>query len=46
MVTGGVGGRYAGQSFPSPEALQKAFPGKSVADIKAIVEGQGGRFLN
>lgn len=46
MVTGGVGGRYAGQSFPSPEALQKAFPGKSPADIKAIVEGQGGRFLN
>ena len=46
MVTGGLGGRYAGQSFPSPEALQKAFPGKSPADIKAIVEGQGGRFVN
>lgn len=43
MVTGG---KYAGQSFPSPQAVQKAFPGKSIAEIKAIVEGQGGRFLN
>jgi hypothetical protein len=37
-------GRYAGQSFPSPDALQSAFPGKTVAQIKAIVEGQGGSF--
>lgn len=39
-----VGGRYAGQVFPSPQALQQAFPGRSVADIKALVEAQGGRF--
>lgn len=42
----GTGGKYKGQVFPNIQTLRTAFPGKKDADIKAIVEAQGGRFQN
>ncbi len=39
-----LSGRYSGQVFPSPTTLKSAFPGKSETEIRAIVEGQGGKF--
>jgi len=38
-------GKYSGQSYSNPASLQSYFPGKTPAQIKQIVEGQGGRFL-
>lgn len=38
------GGRYSGQVFPSPKALKTAFPGKSEAEIRQIIEANGGKF--
>ncbi len=45
-VGGGItsGGKYSGQTFPSPSAIKGAFPGKSEKEIRALVEAQGGRF--
>lgn len=39
-----LSGHYRGQIFPSPSAIKSAFPGKSEKEIRAIVEGQGGKF--
>lgn len=41
-------GSYSAQGkvYPSPSALRPAFPGKSDAQIRQIVESQGGRFQN
>ncbi len=37
-------GKYSGQRFASPESIQQAFPGKSPAEIRRIVESNGGVF--
>lgn len=39
-----VGGKYAGQYFPSPKTLKSAFPNKSEAEIRQIIEANGGKF--
>lgn len=36
--------KYAGQTFPSPESLQKYFPKKKPDEIRRIVELNGGTF--
>ena len=40
------GGAYAGKVFASPESLQRAFPGRSVEEIRQIVQTNGGSFRN
>lgn len=45
-ISVGGGGKYAGKVYASPESMKTYFPGKSVGEIRQIVEKQGGRFSN
>ena len=41
-----AGSNIAGKLYPSPAALRPAFPNKTDDEIRKIITGQGGKFVN
>ncbi len=39
-----INGKYSGRTFASPGALKSAFPNKTEAQIRQIIEANGGKF--